>query len=333
MSLTSLINGNSSHAKQFQEILRQHLPAKTNFLTYSNRKAFSKYEIKIPSSFSNNYFSSVAGTAFDYLARTIIAQKVTNNKNQAYTELIAEEGLSILKMRRGLNTNNQFLMKYDNGIQLFKDFVHSKNGVDIKKIIPAACYFARLEHIFRSNMLPKDIKESLIDDENPEIIRDLEGLCNVFLDTFVNDIVGKESYVIFNPTFGDAAERIGGADADIFIDGVLYDFKTSKFTGYNWKHIAQLWGYYLLYRIAILNDDPEVDLIKKNIFRIAIYRARYGEIEYFNMNLMSEDEIMNAVNNLNGYIVNLKAKPSCLNANPTGPLLQHLFSVDGYGFE
>ena len=38
-------------------------------------------------------------------------------------------------------------------------------------------------------------------------------------DNFIKNIVTPESDVIFNPHFGSCSKSVGGADADIYIDG------------------------------------------------------------------------------------------------------------------
>ena len=75
----------------------------------------------------------------------------------------------------------------------------------------------------------------------------------------------------------------GGADADIYIDGTLYDFKCTKREGYVWKDVSQILGYYLLDCISKDSKDRENDLDKYEIRRIAFYKARFGEVEYYDV--------------------------------------------------
>lgn len=74
-----------------------------------------------------------------------------------------------------------------------------------------------------------DIKKNLVDDTDIEVINDLRILCNVFQNNFINSGVFKEyNDVIFNPKFGIASMCCGGADADLFMDGTLYDFNALR---------------------------------------------------------------------------------------------------------
>ena len=64
---------------------------------------------------------------------------------------------------------------------------------------------------------------------------------------------------------------MGGADADLLVGTTLIDIKTTVKWGYMWADAAQLVGYYVL---AAMNGEPWP------IDRLAIYRSRFGRIEY-----------------------------------------------------
>lgn len=70
MSVTSLLDSDA----RFREIIKEHLPKREQFRTNTGEKAFSrKYKLLVPNSLSNKYYSTLAGTAFDYAARFITA--------------------------------------------------------------------------------------------------------------------------------------------------------------------------------------------------------------------------------------------------------------------
>ena len=115
---------------------------------------------------------------------------------------------------------------------------------------------------------------------------------NVFDDSFLNKVVATNSNVIFNPSFGICSTAVRGADADIFIDGVLYDFKTTKYYSYNSKDIQQIISYYLFSRINTKMYDSKSSFVSydydcTNIDRVSIYLARYGEINYLDIDLIN----------------------------------------------
>ena len=88
--------------------------------------------------------------------------------------------------------------------------------------------------------------------------------------------------VVLSPGFGLWSQRVGGAEADIYIDGGLYDFKARMDTGYHQQDVMQLWGYYLLHQMNIMkirvNSLENDDLGEKKIDRLCIYYSRYGVV-------------------------------------------------------
>lgn len=157
---------------------------------------------------------------------------------------------------------------------------------EIQKIIPACLMFARLETIFRAgagNMgwSGKTVKEIIAGitqpPEDDHVVEELSQIADVFMNVFINTgLVKESSEVVFNPAFGTFGSFCGGADADIFIDGVLYDFKSTKYIGYHWDQAAQLMGYYFLSRLC--NFRQEGDLAEHRVKYLAIYFSRYGAI-------------------------------------------------------
>lgn len=314
MSLTSKLKGKSPSDIKLQLILKEIIPDKNMFYTLSGKVAFSSgtYEAKVPYALKNKTNSIIVGIAFDYLARFLIAQKIDIWKGKAYSSLVAKEGLSYLVRKKIIDEKlfMQLEKRYDDGISLVEKFIFKEDNISIEDIIPAACFFARLEFIYRNGYITDNIRDYLLMYEEQEVIFDLNNLSTVFVDNFIlSGLVRSDSDVVFNPHFGFAARYIGGVDADIFIDGVLYDFKTSKVLSYEWKEVAQVIGYYLIDCIAKEDDDIFASLDGKKIYRVAFYRARYGEIEYFNIDDFDKIREKQAVNALKEYLQEQAKKP------------------------
>jgi hypothetical protein len=83
---------------------------------------------------------------------------------------------------------------------------------------------------------------------------------------------------LLNPTFGNASLLVGGADADLILDDILIDIKVTKQEGMKRDSFNQLMGYYILHRIAIPDKK-----YSKEISRLGIYSARFGELISFNV--------------------------------------------------
>lgn len=65
---------------------------------------------------------------------------------------------------------------------------------------------------------------------------------------------------------------VGGADADLILDDLLVDIKTTKDLSVRRTHLDQLLSYYILHTIGGVNDKPRVRPIK----RVGIYFSRHG---------------------------------------------------------
>ncbi len=292
LSLTSLIKGTSEHAKDLQHILRDIIPSKNEFHTLSKHDAFSStYTTQVPYELTDSYYSSVVATAFDYMARLILAQVISTKDESVWIDDASNKGLSILLNSVSKKLQRSLTKKYEEGQMIAKEFVTLKGNLS-DELLRHSTYLARLEHVFRSGIPPQNIEESLLSEEVDEIIKELRMMCDVFERKFITpDVITNESDVVFNPHFSNASRACGGADADIFIDGTLYDFKTTKATGYKWQDIAQIFGYYFLNEIAKKTNDSNASLFNKKIERLAFYKARYGEFEIIHLHTMDQEDL------------------------------------------
>lgn len=300
MSLTSYLSGKREVEQQFQKVIKAFQPQKNEFKTISGLAAFSSdFVAKAPNELNSSFEAALVGSAFDYLSRWQIAQKIDSNKDGAYTRLVAEHffkrftGLDILLTRK-------LKKKYNLGKEYIEEFIYSDSKVD-DSLIDIAVFYARLEHCWRGGKLPDNIS-ILMDSPSEAIQKDLINLSNAFQNSFISPLITSNSQVIFNPVFGKCSIAVGGADADIYIDGVLYDFKTTKRSGYVGKDVQQLVGYYLFNQINIREYDElssfYVDGAVYDINRIAIYLARFGEINYIETKELDSKNTLKAINDL-----------------------------------
>lgn len=285
MSLNSMLRGSRKNEKQFQAIIKEVTPNRNVFQTLSGNTAFSnEYDMLVPYALENNDNAKIVGMAFDYIARLMIARIVINNREDFFAELVAEEGLD--EMKRFFGEDNDISTRlenfYNKAINLMKDFV--VGGSDIQKIVKVSCFLANLECVYRDHKPPVNIKKSLFSPPSEDIVSELEAMCKVFEEKFlVPEIVHEESKVVYNPNFGLASSMVNGADGDIIIDGVLYDFKTGKSFAYLEEHAAQLMGYYFLNEISLTAGHFDYVSSYFDIEKVALYKARYGETEYFDL--------------------------------------------------
>ncbi|MFF2450757.1 hypothetical protein ACFVSW_27395 [Neobacillus sp. NPDC058068] len=70
MSLSSKLDGKTKRDKAFREILLSVEPGRDDYYTLNRKKSFSdEYTLRVANSLENIQFSSLLGTAFDYMAR------------------------------------------------------------------------------------------------------------------------------------------------------------------------------------------------------------------------------------------------------------------------
>jgi len=72
---------------------------------------------------------------------------------------------------------------------------------------------------------------------------------------------------------------VGGADADLVIDEMLIDIKTTKIFQMKREYYDQLIGYYTLYRIDGIDGMPGNYEIKK----LGVYFSRYGYLHIYDI--------------------------------------------------
>ena len=288
MTLTGMLNSAKPEDKKFQNILRNIAPEKDEFETISGNDAFNgakEYTTFVPYQRTTNYQSSITGIAFDYLARFLIASFVPSNCNEVMTNLNAKRGLKRvndhLERRNQGELSLQLKQKYDEAIQKCVQFTHGDCSLD--DIIPPAILLGKLERTIRDVEALLNVEQTFFGNEDKTMTMELKSMSKVFQEKFmIPEIVTSESNVVYNPNFGIAGVYVSGADADIIIDGVLYDFKTSERCNRKWQEVAQLIGYYYINEISVEKGGFYEDL---GIHRVAFYRARFGEIEYFDTDI------------------------------------------------
>lgn len=248
----------------------------------------------VPYELTNNYYSTIIGITFDYLARFQIAQVLEICKEDVFNHIVAKNFFNKYKEIVDSNILKDLERKYKESLKYIRKFIYSENKVDCN-MINQVFFLARLEQCWRGNRLPDNIN-TLFNLPYDEIVDDLIKLSKTFEDAFVRKVVNPNSVVRFNPTFGKCSYMIGGADADIYIDGVLYDFKTSKKHGYKGKDIQQLMSYYIFSKINIDNEHLDSSFVRfgkkpYHVNRVAIYLARFGEINYIDIESIDKNKI------------------------------------------
>ncbi len=234
----------------------------------------------LASPLTNRY--AVVGTAFDYLLRFYIKKINLTAVTQPW---IAERSADILKKKY-----SAWFKKPEDAIGLVFGMASSeadiiiivakqnystylKNGKITDDLIKSTLCLAQLDVVYRSKF------EHLLETELGKTWkRDLKDLKNLI--SIVDGNIFKASEIcLLNPTFGDASQLIGGADADVIIDDRLIDIKTTIRPHFKREYLHQLVGYYALTQIGGLDGAP----LNHKITKLEIYFSRFGYLRSINV--------------------------------------------------
>lgn len=310
MSLTSILNGKSTKEIAFQNVIKEITPGKQDFYNLSRKESFSKdYIYRVENKLNKSYESSLVGIAFDYLARFIVANFILEGKEEVLKDSVAAKGLENITRKVDSSVKAKLEKKFISGMNNIKGYINGEYILLTKDIIEFSCFLGRLEQVFRSGKYPEDINKAFFKEEKDEVLIQLAKLSELFINKFImNGLITENSKVIFNPHFGMSSMKCGGADADIFVDGILYDFKTTKNSGYKGKDVQQIIGYYILDCIAKKNKDRFAKLQNERIKKIAFYKGRFGEIELYDLNNIEDENLKNAIEEIEKIISDKEKK-------------------------
>jgi len=202
---------------------------------------------------THNY--SLIGTAFDYLLRFHIEQL---NRNSITRPWIAEDAIELTKSKPDIYQKLKVII--DGTKKIHAAFQQTGKLTD--SLLASSIILAKIDLIYRIGRL----EPKLLDFEDKDIV-DLKNLISVADLSFFK----SEKISLLNPTFGTASLLVGGADADLIIDDVLIDLKTTKNLKFSREYFDQMIGYYVLSKIGGIDGVPE-----HKIKKISIYFSRYG---------------------------------------------------------
>jgi hypothetical protein len=230
-------------------------------------KPVSRPLLKAPP-ISKNY--SQVGVAFDYLLRIYLSK--INSKYVKDFGWVAHNSLILL---------SDNAMQYAQAKEIIKeaeaqreDFF--KSDIITEDLLSSILKLATLEPIFRAGRGHEYIGRA-----EPNDVYDLRQLLELIN---VEDWTAQY-HCWLNPGF-NAAILVSGADADILLDNMLIDIKTTKRLIFRREDINQLIGYYILHRIAGIGNESSSPEIQS----LAIYYSRFDFLWQINVeDLISEN--------------------------------------------
>lgn len=204
--------------------------------------------------------SSLIGTAFDYLLRWYVKKL---NQNAIDSHWVAE--ISTLLLMRETTALQRAQRVLREARKEYKRYIARKTqnrpGGDL---IAHAIRLAQLDVVYRAGVLDGHTFAKV---EN-NTIAELNALINA---VSPERFMGR-NVCILNPSFGKASGLVGGADADLLIDGTLIEVKTIRQMRLDRRIFNQLVGYYILARIGGIDGCSR----RVRITSLAVYYSRQG---------------------------------------------------------
>ncbi|HXG43403.1 MAG TPA: hypothetical protein VNJ71_01460 [Gemmatimonadales bacterium] len=200
----------------------------------------------------------LVGTAFDYLLRWHLQRANPRAHTRAWVARAAVERLPPHLRSRG-----------DDLVQRAEEN-HGRflNGGEFSdELCEVALGLARLDTVFRTGKGADEIR-------TPASREDIEDL-RVLVAASSSGMVRRYERCVLNPAFGQGSAAVGGADADLILDDVLVEIKTTKTFRLERMAFDQLLGYVLLAWWGGVNGDAQMG---RTLKQVGIYFARYGTL-------------------------------------------------------
>lgn len=221
---------------------------------------------------------SLVGTAFDYLLRFYVQRLNPNAKQRRW---VAEAGLEKLGGTEFYDIDaEEWSFLDDDGNQKTGRAILNRaraahdrymaSGKITDSLLKGVIGLAQLDVIYRSGFVDENLGVAHRAD-----VRDLRNLISLVKPTEFR----ARRICLLNPTFGIGSRLIRGADADLFVDGMLIDIKATKKGDLRREYFDQLLGYLALHEIWGLDGLKR----KPKISKLAVYSARYAFWQVLNV--------------------------------------------------
>ena len=290
--MTSILKTNSFET--FKCFMKKRIPQKKDFISSTGFPPFSRnIPILVERGLISPSEAILVGQFSDIMFGIEIARFI-DYKKEALFESILDMSVEMynhfIKNRYILSDEDN--MKLDRVIETVKEYIYGKN-IESCKVIDCAItiYKAQnLAHYSADNILTGgDILQYFFSPNEEYIIDEVKALVEVFKNKFLDSgIVKKDSDVVYHPYFEPWGSICDGAIADLYIDGMLVDFKSNNKNGYKWLDVAQVYSYYAFNCLCTISENyfnhKCYNIADKKVSSVAIYLSRYGDFEWCNLN-------------------------------------------------
>lgn len=210
----------------------------------------------------------MVGTAFDYLMRFHLKY---HNPDAVMKRWVAEGACDKMEERESVEYYTKAKSDLDFATNTYNLFL--KDGVLTDNLLKSSMMLAHLDMYFRAGRDVYDIPMEI----EPNDIQDLKNLIN----TVDFDKFKAKNHCILNPTFNEGSYLVDGADADLVIDNMMIDIKTTKNLSVTRDIFDQIVGYYLL---GVIGGIGEEKIDGSTIDKIGVYFSRHGILHLYDVN-------------------------------------------------
>jgi hypothetical protein len=287
MSLTQILMNQGELGVNLRQSLDKVLPKPNQFKTQADLPAFNSTYPTLAPHRLNREDSRLVEIAFNYFLR-FITSKETDIPIDHSSHYFFEAFNYIEEPERSLVINR--LNGYS---EKMNDFFISE---EIDDYFIAHLYtFAKLDCVAKKRHFDDILDLKLIEKKTTlAIIEDIKRLGNIYKKVFIGtNIINSDSFIIYNPQYSSELEKkVRGFDSSFFYDGVLLNIKTNRVYSYDTKDVYSLIAQYIFHLIdKALNAKTE--LAAEQIEQLALYKARAGQIEFFNVSDLNKMDVYN----------------------------------------
>lgn len=315
MSLQRLISGKGSSTEELLSHINDVTPRRHQFKKFKNILGYDNSQILIHSAVNDSRLHPYLKDTLLMLVRVVICRhmKIAFNVNDyigSNPTLYFHEPMIELKYIRFQNFHKQFL----------------NNNLDSMKLVDFCFILACIQNLRLTGDAATNIR--LMNAPLPQgFIEELREMLEVFLNTFFGSqlFTHIECFVPAPCYTRSINSHIKQLKPELVVNKTLYLFDVSVMPNIDSHSVHSLVVYYLLRLCekSLYAQNPTFDILtacniqfrSADINRIAIYKARYGSLEYFDLTDFMKTDYMQSVYKL------LKQ----MGYNPNSEMLEQMF--------
>lgn len=236
---------------------------------------------------TKNY--SLVGTAFDYLMRFYFQHMYGFAQSKGWVAALAP-----LLVEPDTPQHKHIKQLLDSAKEHHKQYL--RDGIATPQLLGSCIHLAQLDLVYRIRKVVPDLGK--VDELD---LQDLYQLVSAVDPALFHPM----HRCLLNPMFAASRGIVPlTADADLIIDDMLIDIKTTKDYKFKQDHLNQLLGYYVMARAG--GESEGLNAIRK----LAVYSSRYAKLHTFDLEEMGTEQTFVAFTDW--FVERAKQRPSTL---------------------